>query len=358
MEGPDAMTSLNGLSGPVGGKNVSESLHQTLSESNVSFTKASSTKAIANGSLVEGRVIDTWQGGYLVRIGSQNLKAMANIPLVVGQRFQAIWDTSGDIPVLRLRDVDVALLGSLSETDRPIAEALLLRGLPISTEVLKSLQVAWIRAGGKQNMLAPLVELWARNLPLSSQNINLLVWYIGLSKEELLDVWKKIRQKFHEGLEKGENPHAVLRRLLSDTDDVGCFLQAHSLLMKSARQNHSEVVPFFSAWWPVGEETETLAAKVRVEKRSLENLKNSFWRVAFDLDCYNLKTVSGEVATEGHSLGVTLKVENPTVQRILRRRKTELYDLLDGLPLHTQYISVALKDIERDIVYRRFDVEI
>ena len=70
-------------------------------------------RAIADGSTVEGVVLEAGDGEYLVRVLGRNLRALATLPLFQGQHFRAVFDSSGEVPLLRLTEQETALAEQL-----------------------------------------------------------------------------------------------------------------------------------------------------------------------------------------------------------------------------------------------------
>ena len=50
-----------------------------------------------------------------------------SLSLIVGERFRAVWDASGDVPVLRLSQSELSFLSQIPVRDRELATALLSR---------------------------------------------------------------------------------------------------------------------------------------------------------------------------------------------------------------------------------------
>ncbi|WP_024821695.1 MULTISPECIES: flagellar hook-length control protein FliK [Aminobacterium] len=351
------MSHIEGFSRSPGGKNISDGLRYTESDATPRLTKALSLRSIPNGTVVEGMVLDARSGIFLVRIAGHELQAQATMPLLVGQRFRAVWDGSGQTPLLRLCEQDMALLGALPESQRSLATALLLRGLPLSQDVVTLLRFVWGQMGSKEAYIAPLVELWARGSTLTPKNVSLLIWYVGLSPEMSSQLWKNIRRRFREELQHGRSPSEALRRLRDEEGDIGRFVEAHSLLSQPARQGIDPTL-LMPTWWPFSDQEDELPAHVRVEKKQGKDGR-SFWRVAFDMPTRRLGRLTGEVVTEGSQLGVSIRTENFLTLRLLQRKKTGLHEKLEELNLHVQYITVCEeeKEKEKELLPRRLDIE-
>ncbi len=265
---------------------------------------------ISDGARVNGFVASLQEdGSYLVRIAGQNLLARANLPLLAGQHFQGIWDASGEVPVLRLLEGETALLASLTPSDREMASALLSRGLPLDKGALAALKNALTAAGGKALSPGVLAELWARGLPLTAENAEILSWYLARDKKEVSALWKQIREEIRTRARKGENPLDVLRALLEGDDEKGMFLRGQSLLSRPSREgvDPSLLAP---AFLPAGGGEEPLLA--RLSARIHSKGERTFWSLSFDMEGEELGSVWGEAESDGRSLAVSrLKERRP-----------------------------------------------
>ncbi len=292
------------------------------------------TTPIAHGALVEGTVVAMeGEDAYRIQVAGRFLTARSTVSLSVGQRFRAVWDASGEMPMLRLQESDLALLGRMSPQDRELAEALLSRGLPLSKDVLSSLHGAWRRLGGKEERLGPMVELWARHLPLTEENVRVLAWYAGLGHEEVRSHWRRLREQ----LRNPENAReGTIRGRLGDKE-LRDFATATGLLATPAREgvNPALLAP---VRWPLDED-EPLPAKVSAQVE--ETRHGKIYRVAFEMEGEALGTVGGEVTSDGVQLAVTLRPEEPMMAVLLRRRLPELEKELEGGVLHLVRAGVA-----------------
>ncbi|HQF91282.1 MAG TPA: hypothetical protein PK393_03910 [Synergistaceae bacterium] len=279
---------------------------------------------LVHGALVEGTVVALeGEEAYRIQVAGRFLTARSTVPLSVGQRFRAVWDASGDIPMLRLQESDQALLGRISPQDRDLAEALLSRGLPLSKDVLSSLRGAWLRLGGGSERLGPMVELWARHLPLTEENLRILAWYATLDNSEVRRHWRRIRDQLKDPATPREG---YLRGRLED-DELRRFATATGLLATPAREgvDPSLLTP---VRWPLDDE-EPLPAKVSAQVEETKHGK--VYRVAFEVEGEALGVVGGEVTSDGVQLAVNLRPEDPMMASLLRRRLPELErDLADG----------------------------
>jgi len=146
---------------------------------------------IRSGALVEGQVLSqNSDGNYTVRVNTQGgqpytLMARATVNLIVGEHFRAIWDLSGPdrMPMLRLSDSELSFISKLPMADREMAMALLFRGMPLSDEVMHAVREAWRRMGSKPGQLGSILELWARDLPMTAGNVQILSWYMALNDD-------------------------------------------------------------------------------------------------------------------------------------------------------------------------------
>ena len=294
---------------------------------------------IPDGAVVRGTVLAAREeGSYLVNVEGRTLLAQANIQMLVGQRFRAIWDSSGEVPVLRLSEEELALLGRLSADDRDVAGALLSRGLSLDPKALASIRTAWLGMGALPGQLAPLAELWARGLPMTEANVQLLSWYLSLDEKKTSELWKRTRTELRDRLSRGDDPRKAVRSLLAGRDELSDFLRGHGLLSSPAREG---VDPSFlaGAFLPAGEESKPLNARVSagVSRRGGKSL----WSVSFDMEGDRLGPVSGVVETDGTSLSGILRAEREPAYVELSRRARHLRRELEGIPLVLQNVAVA-----------------
>ncbi len=294
---------------------------------------------IANGAVVNGLVLEAKEeGAYMVRVAGQTLLARANLPLIPGQHFRAVWDASGDIPVLRLSQAETALIGKLPPGDREIASALLSRGLPLNEQALPSLRTAWSGMGALPEQLGPLAELWARGIPLTPGNVQILAWYFSLGDGDAASLWKKIREEVRRRSGRGENPATVLKELVNGSDDRGAFLRGHGLLSRPSRDgvDPSLLAP---ALLPAGDGEDALMA--RITTGSWKRPGKSFWSVSFEIEGDRLGLLSGDVETDGRNLGVVLKAEREEAFEILNARRRALRRELGDLTTALQGLAIV-----------------
>ncbi|MCF7936154.1 MAG: flagellar hook-length control protein FliK [Synergistales bacterium] len=291
---------------------------------------------IPNGALVKGVVVSAeGNNAYTVRVAGYTLKAMANLPLAAGQRFQAVWDATTAPPLLRLRSEDLALLARFTGQSREVASSLLSRGLPLSEGVMKQIQQAWTRLGGQPQTLGSLVELWARSLPLTERNVQLVGWYLQLDGQKAQSLWKRARSLIRKRIAAGER--FSLKELAAEDPEVGEFLEAHGMLSRPSREgvDPSLLAP---AWWPIREDFTELA-KISAHVEEYEGKK--IWRVHFDIDGVALGTVEGEVSGDGEKMNAGLRTEGAWAASVLRSRLSELDSELRELGLPVSSLGVG-----------------
>ncbi len=308
---------------------------------------------IPEGSLVKGVVLSAEKGGtYLVKVLGQQLRAMANLRLMPGQHFQAFWETSKGMPTLRLVPSDLSLLRSIPLREHPLALALLSRGLSLSDEVLASLRSAWSRLGGEQTPGA-LAELWARGLPLSGENVQLLLWYTNLPEQRVLQYWKRIRENLRRLGRQGKLSSLRAENMAGDDEELARFLKAHIMLSTPARDgvDPSLLLP---VRWPLGENSSSSARVVlKKEKRGERN----FWRVHFSMEGSSLGTVQGHLASDERALVVSLGAEDRKALHALWDCQEELAEELSKLALPLASLSMSLSEDESQVSYRAIDME-
>ena len=298
-----------------------------------------SVSGIADGARVNGFVASLQEdGSYLVRIAGQNLLARANLPLLAGQHFQGIWDATGEVPVLRLLEGETALLSSLSPSDREMASALLSRGLPLDKGALAALKNALTAAGGKDLSPGVLAELWARGLPLTAENAQVLSWYLDRDKKEISALWKQIREEIRTRARKGENPLDVLRELLAGKDENGMFLRGQALLSRPSREGVDPSL-LAAAFLPAGNGEDPLLA--RISARIYSKGERTFWSLSFGMEGNELGPVWGEAESDGRSLAVSLKAERGETFEVLRSKHAEFRSELGSLSLVLQSLAIT-----------------
>ncbi|MDR1979155.1 MAG: hypothetical protein LBQ42_10535 [Synergistaceae bacterium] len=311
---------------------------------------------IRSGTLVEGQVLSrNADGNYTVRINAQGgqspqtLLARATVELIVGEHFRAVWDSSGTdkIPVLRLSEGELSFLSKLPLADRELANALLSRGMPLSDEVLLSVREAWRRMGSGPEQLEPLLELWARDLPMTPGNVHILSWYMGLSGEAANSVWARIRKEMKERLRAGENPVDILRDLKENKEsskdpEIAKFLEGHSLLLRAPR---GDVDPSFlgAPLWPVRDDMAHMLARVFVGRVREQNKRDNrgYWQMGFAVEGSRLGFIGGNVESDGRSYNLNLYAEQLATCELLKHKRHAIRKELEKIPLILQFIGVS-----------------
>ena len=309
---------------------------------------------IRTGMVVEGSVLaQNEDGTYLVRVeingAPQELRARATVSLILGERFRAVWDASGPdgVPVLRLSQGELSFLSQIPARDRELATALLARGLPLSSEVLNAIKDAWRKNGANPGELSSFIELWARDVPMTSENAALLSQYAAMNGAEATAMWEKIRRELKERASKGADPVKALKSMKEGNDDIAKFLQAQSILMKSPR---NEVNPALLAapFWPVlNEASQNMTAKIYVG-RSAEEEGQRYWQVGFGITGSVLGEVGGLVESDGKSCNLTLNAERPETCKLIERRRRDLRRELQGLELPVTFIGISRRAVENE----------
>jgi len=302
---------------------------------------------IRSGTLVEGQVLaQNADGSYTVRVGAQGgqpqtLTARATVDLIVGEHFRAVWDASGHdkVPVLRLSQGELSFLGKLPMADRELATALLARGMPLSDEVLISIREAWRRIGSAPDQLGSLLELWARDLPMTAGNVNILSWYTALSLEDANSLWSRIRRELKERSRKGEDPVDVLRGLKAGNDETAKFLTGHSLLLRAPREDVNPAL-LTAPFWPVRDDMAHIPARVFIGRVHQENGRN-YWQMGFGMEGASLGFVGGRVESDGRFYNLNLYAEELTTCELLKHKRHFIREELEDVPLTLQFIGIS-----------------
>lgn len=295
---------------------------------------------IADGSLVEGTVVRLDGDNYMVRIGSQMLSAKSTIPLFVGQRFRAVWDSSSMPPTLRLQQNDAAMLSHFKGRDQQIATALLSRGLPVSDATMQSMKQAMASRGGRPEDLGVMAELWARGIQMTESNISLMSWYMGLSPEQAFGFWKKIRERMNE--KKYDSARGMLDALREEGDDpeVGRFMKAHALASKPARRGIDPASLLAPAWWPVdeGEDGGGMMARVSLAREEGGGVRVAWMN--FELEADVLGLTRGDVMTNEHAIAANIRMRDEDQIPYVEEHLPELREDLKDVPLPIQHLGV------------------
>ena len=302
---------------------------------------------LRTGTVVTGRVlVGNQDGTYAVRIDGQGanppleLRARATLTLVPGERFTALWDASGGgVPVLRLSKEELSFLAQVPQRDRGLATALLSREMPLSGEVLAVIRDAWRRMGSDEGQIAPLVELWARGVSLSAENVSLLAGYTALDAAAASEMWNRIRRELKERARKGQNPLEALREMKEGNGKKARFLQAHSLLMRTPRKDVNPML-LAAPFWPLPEAAGGMTARVFVG-RSAEEEGQRYWQAGFGLTGSALGAVAGVVETDGRGCNVLLTAESAAACGLLEARRGELRQELVGAALLVRFIGIS-----------------
>jgi len=317
---------------------------------------------IRSGTLVEGQVLSqNADGNYMVRINTpggqaQTLLARATVDLIVGEHFRAVWDSSGQdkIPVLRLTEGELSFLSKLPIADRELAMALLSRGMPLSDEVMHAVRESWRRMGGKPDQLGHILELWARDLPMTPGNVQILSWYMGLNGEEVGSIWARIRRSLKERSRKGENPVEILRGMKegedSEDEEIAKFLQGHSMLLRAPR---GDVDPSLLAApaWAVRDDMPHIMARVFLG-RIQEHDDRRYWQVGFGVEGSRLGFIGGGVESDGRSYILNLYAEQYATCELLKRKRHAIRKELEEISLALQFIGIS--QVETDVTRLKF----
>ncbi|MCL2009420.1 MAG: hypothetical protein FWG71_02595 [Synergistaceae bacterium] len=317
---------------------------------------------IRSGTLVEGQVLSRGaDGNYMVRVSAQGgqpqtLLARATVNLIVGEHFRAVWDSSGPdkVPVLRLSEAELSFLSKLPAGDREMATALLARGMPLSDEVMQTVRESWRRMGGKPAQLGPILELWARGLPMTPGNAQIISWYMGLNGEAASSIWAHIRRNLKERSRKGENPVDVLRGMKEGKnpgeEEIARFLQGHSMLLRAPRSDTDPAL-LGAPLWPAGDDAPHITARVFLG-RVQETDDRGYWQVGFEVEGSRLGFVGGDVESDGRSYILNLYAEQLATCELLKQKRYAVRKELEGISLALQFIGIS--QIESETTRRRF----
>ncbi|MDR1728600.1 MAG: hypothetical protein LBT74_11875 [Acidobacteriota bacterium] len=321
--------------------------------------------AIRPGGPVECLVVARNEdGSYMVRVisgaadasPSQAFAVRATADLAVGGRFHAVWDPpataaaatlatgeahAGEVPALRPLQGEPSLLGRLHPADRILAAALLARDMPLSDGVLAALRTAWRMAGGAREQLAPLLELWARDIPLTPGNVQVVSWYMKLDAVRAGAIWSRVLEEFKARVRDGESPEEVLRSMKEGGrgDDVEKFLRGHSLLLRAPRED-VEPALLAAPTLPFREDGKPATARVSVG-RTAKKGGRGYWQMGFGVDGARLGFVGGNVESDGRSYSLHFYAERPATCALLRRERQAVRQELSGVPMTLCHIGVS-----------------
>lgn len=330
---------ISGLGGGMIDPNIGTTIRPPSGEGAAVSRPGGQGPGIANGAVVEGLVTGQNGDGYMVRIGSQTMNARSTIPLFIGQRFRAVWDSTTQPPMLRLQASDMAVLARFSGRDQQIASALLSRGLPLSDGVMQSVRQSWMAAGADPQKLGVMTELWARGLQMSDQNIQLFTWYMGLAPEEAMRIWKKIKDRIDD--RRAGSAAELLEGLRDgDDDEIAMFMKAHAMAGRPARRGLDPAMLLAPAWWPAGDDDDGSAmARVSLAYEDQGGVRVSWMN--FELDGISLGLVRGDVMTNERAISANIRLRDesniPIVEEHLHELREDLADV--GLPI--QHLGVS-----------------
>jgi hypothetical protein len=350
--------------------NLNVQINQNLDQSQISQGRISEAQRamdvrqleIRSGTLVEGQVLSrNADGNYMVRISAQGgqphtLLARATVNLIAGEHFRAVWDSSGPdkVPVLRLSDSELSFLSKLPMADREMATALLTRGMPLSDEVMHAVRESWKRMGGKPDQLGYVLELWARSLPMTPGNVQILSWYMGLNGEAVGSIWARIRRNLKERSRNGDDPVEILRAMKEGDDpedqEIARYLQGHSMLLRAPR---ADVDPALlgAPLWPAGADMPHITARVFLGRVQEEN-DRGYWQVGFEVEGSRLGFIGGGVESDGRSYILNLYAEKLNTCELLKRKRYSIRKELENISLALQFIGIS--QVESDVTRRRF----
>jgi len=213
---------------------------------------------------------------------------------------------------------------------------------------------SWRRMGGKPDQLGSILELWARNLPMTSGNVHILSWYMGLNGEAVGSIWDRIRKKLKERSRKGENPVEALRGMKEGKDpkeeEISMFLQGHSMLLKAPRGGVDPAL-LGAPLWPAGEDVPHIMARVFLG-RAQEGDERRYWQVGFGVEGSRLGFIGGDVESDGRSYILNIFAEQFATCELLKRKRHSIRKELEGIPLALQFIGIS--QIETEGARRKF----
>ncbi|EHM09574.1 hypothetical protein TheveDRAFT_0410 [Thermanaerovibrio velox DSM 12556] len=303
---------------------------------------------IRDGQEVEGLVLRSEGSMVQVRVSGRTLWAQSSVSLFPGQRFRAVWDASGEVPLLRLRQEDLELLSRFPLRDRPLAQALILRRLPADGESLWGLRQAWMAAGGAPEDLPAAVELFARGLPVSQESVKAMGWYMALTSQEAMNLWKRVRER----LKNSPRGAGSLEEVFRDDPEALRFLRAHRWASTPVRWSTEEPL-MAPAFWPAGEEGPM--ARV-VFSETLRGGRRAY-SVFFEVDGDNLGRTEGWVAFMNNLVGVDLRADSLKGVELMRHHLVELQEDLSSGGLRVSHVSASPRRPKGSGTPRPIDME-
>lgn len=339
---------ISGLPGGMIDPNAGSILHRPIGEGQAVQRPGTQAPGIANGAVVEGLVTEQNGDAYSVRIGAQTLTARSTIPLFVGQRFRAVWDSTSQPPTLKLQSSDMAVLSRFHGRDQQVASALLSRGLPVNDDVMRSIRQSWMAAGASPDKLGVMTELWARNIQMTDQNIALFSWYMGLAPEQAMQIWRRIKDKIDS--HKFSSPRELLDALKDEGDDpeVARFMKAHAMAGRPARRGLDPAMLLAPAWWPVDDDSDGASmARVSLAQEEMNGSRVSWMN--FEMEGLSLGLVRGDVMTNERTLSINIRLKDESQVATVEDALPDLRRELDDIALPIQHLGVgALRDDTRE----------
>jgi hypothetical protein len=226
--------------------------------------------------------------------------------------------------------------------------------MPLDEVTVLELRRQWIKSGGEAVKLSALSELLARDIPFTGQNVSILVWYMGLGREDAARIWKKIRERLKnmKHLPRKE----LLEALRGDSDEeVRTFVKAHALAGRPARDGIDPAVLTLRPWWPVGDSSGQVMVRVAFSFKRQED--RGVWRSSFVFDGSFLGPVEGSVISNGRAMSVSFRLESEAGAEAVRNAEPQLRRELEGIPLALQYVGVVTGSRNEPQIERRYSLD-
>ncbi|MCX7828476.1 MAG: flagellar hook-length control protein FliK [Thermanaerothrix sp.] len=307
-------------------------------------------KAIKDGQEVDGLVLRSEGSMVQVRVSGRTLWAQSSVPLFPGQRFRALWDASGEVPLLRLRQEDLELLSRFPMRDRPLAQALILRRLPADLDSLWGLRQAWMASGGAHEDLPAAVELFARGLPVTQESVKAMGWYMALAPQAALTLWKRVRERLK--LKNSTKGVGSLEELFREDPEALRFLKAHRWASTPVRWSTEEPL-MAPAFWPAGED----GPMARVVFSETMKGGRRAYSVFFEVEGDNLGRTEGWVAFMNNLIGVDLRADSSRGVELMRHHLGELKEDLSSGGLKVSHVSASSRRPKPSMTPRPIDME-